>query len=106
MSMTLHCPDCGHNFESSDANEAQAQIQDLETQVRLLNSKASSYIDRLADYEDEIRQLQVQCARLQNDKQSISKSAEESTEDVTTPAVPEKDNKANRQSMSRLSSLT
>lgn len=102
---TSQCPECGHNFQFSPVNEAQARIQDLETQVRLLNSKASSYIDRLADYEDEIRQLQVQCARLQNEKESISKLAEVSTDDVTTPVVPEKDIKVNRQSMSRLSSI-
>lgn len=102
---TSHCPECGHNFQFSPANEAQARIQDLEAQVRLLNSKASSYIDRLADYEDEIRQLQVQCARLQNEKESVSKLAEVSTDDVTTPVVPEKDIKVNRQSMSRLSSI-
>ena len=102
--MSTNCPECGHTFQSPEAQEAQFRIKDLETQVRLLNSKASSYIDRLADYEDEIRVLQVQCAKLQKEKEHVLTS-----EDVTPP-VPEKDalsvRAANRQSLSRLSGLT
>lgn len=115
--MTTHCPDCGHNFTNNQAAEAQARIADLETQVRLLNSKASSYIDRLADYEDEIRSLQAQCRGLQKGRQDstttpISASAEQSRDDLplSPPSVHEKDavaqRQVNRQSLSRLASLS
>lgn len=114
--MATHCPECGHNFQTNEAAEAQARIADLETQVRLLNSKASSYIDRLADYEDEIRSLQAQCRGLQKERQDsvntpISASAEQSRDDVSLPPppLPEKDfaqRQANPQSLSRLASLS
>jgi septal ring factor EnvC (AmiA/AmiB activator) len=114
--MTSTCPECGHTFHSSDATEAQARIADLETQVRLLNSKASSYLDKLADYEDEVQSLRAQCAELQKErKESISVAPLQTSpapkEDVSLPPpIPEKDNVAQRQiqrqSLSRLSSLT
>jgi DNA repair exonuclease SbcCD ATPase subunit len=45
---------------SSAADEAQRMINDLQAQVRLLNSKAAAAVDRLADYEDEIRLLRAE----------------------------------------------
>ncbi|KAK5938551.1 hypothetical protein PMZ80_009522 [Knufia obscura] len=108
--MSSHCPECGHTFHSSDANEAQTRITDLETQVRLLNSKASSYLDRLADYEDEVQSLRAQCAKLQKEREGSISVAPLQPSPVTREDVPEKDNFAqkqmNRQSLSRLSSLT
>lgn len=116
--MSSHCPECGHTFNSSNANEAQSRIADLETQVRLLNSKASSYIDRLNDYEDEVHSLRTQCSRLQKEKQESISVAPLQTSPVTKedallpppPPPPEKENVAhrqiNRQSLSRLSSFS
>lgn len=59
------CPGCGYNLpplERSQAQllQAQARIADLETQVRLLNQKATAAVDRWADYEDEIAALKTQ----------------------------------------------
>lgn len=112
--MSTHCPECGHIVESTEAAEAQARISDLETQVTLLNSKALSYIDRLADYEDEIRALQAQCARIRGEKEQntsttpISASADKSKEDLSLPPPPPDKEKQvqRRQSISRLSSFT
>lgn len=112
--MTSHCPECGHTFQSSNANEAQSRTADLETQVRLLNSKASTYLDKLADYEHEVQLLRAQCARLQKEKQeSISVAPLQTSparKESPAPALPEKDSvpqrQINRQSLSRLSSLS
>lgn len=113
--MSSHCPKCGHSFDSTDANEVQARIADLETEVRLLNSKASSYVERLADYEDEIRSLQAECTRLQKEKDSavatnLKEKAGRSKGDMPPPPPPEKESATqappNRQSLSRLNSLT
>ena len=56
------CPQCGYHLPalsdpSTEAAEATRRIRDLEAQVRLLNSKAAAAVDKLADYEDEIRYL-------------------------------------------------
>jgi chromosome segregation ATPase len=40
--------------------DAQARIAELESQVRMLNQKASSAIDRWADYEQELHRLRAQ----------------------------------------------
>ncbi|RDL39514.1 Uncharacterized protein BP5553_03854 [Venustampulla echinocandica] len=59
---TACCPNCGIGLPShSDmAAEAQKQIEDLQTQVRLLTEKATATVDKWADYEDEIQQLKAQ----------------------------------------------
>lgn len=59
------CPGCGYNLPSVDQTQvellqAQARISDLETQVRLLNQKATAAVDRWADYEDELARLRSQ----------------------------------------------
>ncbi len=64
------CPSCGYHFPpqtdpTAEAAEAHRRILDLEAQVRLLNSKAASAVDKLADYEDEIRYLSEAYARSQ-----------------------------------------
>lgn len=116
--MSTHCPDCGHSFNISHATEAQSRIADLETQVRLLNSKASSYLDRLGDYEDEVQSLRAQCAKLQKEREGSISVAPLQTSPVSKenaslpppPPIPEKDTvpqgQVNRQSLSRLSSFT
>lgn len=132
--MTTSCPECGNHFHSEDAYEAQTRISDLETQVQLLNSRASTYVDKLGDYEEEIRSLRAQCARLQEERdndiplgllqaqaqaQAQSRTHPQSgqeerdqqnRESLPPPPLPEKealpDRPVNRQSMSRLSQLT
>lgn len=59
------CPGCGFSLPSldhtqADLLQAQARIADLETQVRLLNQKATAAVDRWADYEDELAKLRAQ----------------------------------------------
>ncbi|KIW39296.1 uncharacterized protein PV06_09081 [Exophiala oligosperma] len=70
------CPSCGYHFPppptglSNDPAEAHRRILDLEAQVRLLNAKATSAVDKLADYEDEIRYLrETAYARSQQQQQ-------------------------------------
>lgn len=56
------CPNCGIGLSDSSAMlaDAQRRIEDLEAQVRLLNQKCTSAVDKWADYEDEIQQLKSQ----------------------------------------------
>lgn len=57
------CPSCGVSSTDQtqdDLLRAQARIADLETQVRLLNQKATAAVDRWADYEDELGKLRSQ----------------------------------------------
>ncbi|EOD49724.1 putative ribosomal protein l32 protein [Neofusicoccum parvum UCRNP2] len=56
------CPACGTAAPRlSDFSEdaAQSRIVELENQVRLLTEKASTAVDKLADYEDELRHLRA-----------------------------------------------
>ncbi|RDW88526.1 hypothetical protein BP6252_00558 [Coleophoma cylindrospora] len=62
ITMTLAptaCPNCGVGLpHTADMGaEAQRQIEDLQSQIRLLTQKATAAVDKWADYEDEIRQL-------------------------------------------------
>ncbi|KAI9820986.1 MAG: hypothetical protein M1832_003458 [Thelocarpon impressellum] len=53
------CPNCGTGIagEHADGPDAQRRIAELEGQVKILTGKATAAVDRLADYEDELRQL-------------------------------------------------
>lgn len=59
------CPNCGLSLPPlSDPHtvalsKAQRRIEDLESQIRLLNQKAADAVDRWADYEDELSQLRA-----------------------------------------------
>lgn len=44
----------------TELRKAHARIADLETQVRLLNKKATAAVDRWADYEDELQKLRAE----------------------------------------------
>src|SRR5260221_1686176 len=64
------CPKCGYDLPpssnpSTEAEEATRRVRDLEAQVRLLNWKAAAAVDKLADYEDEIRYLRDTYGRSQ-----------------------------------------
>lgn len=90
ISMPTPCPHCGTEVPVPDPDESQKRISDLQAQVKLLNAKAAAAVDRLADYEDEVKSLR---ARLQQENQ-ISPPL------VQTPSFDPK------QSASRLSSLS
>jgi septal ring factor EnvC (AmiA/AmiB activator) len=67
LAATQCCPQCGFDIGFPPLEEtqvtllaAQKQIADLQAQVRLLNQKASSAVDRWADYEDELAQLRAE----------------------------------------------
>ncbi|KAF2138717.1 uncharacterized protein K452DRAFT_233427 [Aplosporella prunicola CBS 121167] len=54
------CPTCGTSsslLPDLDPTVAAKRIVELEAQVRLLTDKATSAVDRIADYEDELRRL-------------------------------------------------
>ena len=57
------CPSCGDSTVGLDASvelrAAHSRIAELETQVRLLNQKATAAVDRWADYEDELQRLRA-----------------------------------------------
>lgn len=66
------CPNCGHDLsltispprdldeQARALRDAKIQIGDLQTQIRLLNAKATAAVDRWADYEDELHKLRRQ----------------------------------------------
>lgn len=73
-SSSVSCPSCGNPLHSSsevntEPSEAHRRIVDLEAQVKLLNTKAASAVDKLADYEDEIRFLRDAYAKSQQQGQ-------------------------------------
>ncbi|KAI9845517.1 MAG: hypothetical protein M1837_004856 [Sclerophora amabilis] len=58
----MACPNCGIGLSHSyheDAQDAQRRIAELESQVRILTGKATAAVDKLADYEDELRRLKT-----------------------------------------------
>ncbi|KAF4958237.1 hypothetical protein FGADI_2609 [Fusarium gaditjirri] len=67
------CPGCGYSLPLDHSQvqllEAQARIEDLENQVRLLNEKATAAVDRWADYEDELANLRAQLPSSPTQKQ-------------------------------------
>ncbi|KAK3952153.1 hypothetical protein QBC32DRAFT_213249 [Pseudoneurospora amorphoporcata] len=73
------CPQCGTDLEGTQPFEemqaavldAHNKIQELQNQVRLLNEKASSAVDRWADYEDEIARLRGQLKQQQSQSQAF-----------------------------------
>ncbi|KAI9871204.1 MAG: hypothetical protein M1830_003201, partial [Pleopsidium flavum] len=93
----LACPKCGTELSHSDieiAEKAQRRIAELETQVKILTSKATAAVDKLADYEDELRQLK--CVRTTSKHHSltsasvtalVSPTPVSAPEDITRPAT-------------------
>ncbi|MCJ1453897.1 hypothetical protein MMC28_004246 [Mycoblastus sanguinarius] len=57
---TQTCHKCGADLSHSHpgiSEDAQRRISELETQVKILTGKATAAVDKLADYEDELRRL-------------------------------------------------
>ena len=92
------CPRCNNPLpDLITPEEAQKRIQDLETQVKLLNSKAAAAVDKLADYEDEVRFLRAVHTRSQQGGNNGS----------TASPPPDHISEVSRpQAQSRLSSLS
>ncbi|KAH0602592.1 uncharacterized protein H6S33_008673 [Morchella sextelata] len=57
---TTCCPNCG--ADAQEFADARRRIAELEAQVRLLSDKATSAVDKLADYEDEVRKRSISSA--------------------------------------------
>lgn len=90
------CPKCGTDLSltftgSGDATlqAAQAQIDDMQAQIRLLNAKATAAVDRWADYEDELSKLRKELLVAKKDQQPRRESMPQTpTLTTTTPTSP------------------
>lgn len=96
------CPNCHAPLALPSPDEtqstllaAQAQITDLQSQILLLNQKASAAVDRLADYEDELTSLRSLLS---------ANTQRESSSSTTTSAVSSAPTTAHS-SFNRLSAL-
>ncbi|KAK4225488.1 hypothetical protein QBC38DRAFT_546784 [Podospora fimiseda] len=80
------CPNCGTDLSSlSLLTSYQKQISDLQSQISLLNEKATAAVDRWADYEDELSKLRLQ---LQQQPSSSSSSPQRPNTSHGTPPPP------------------
>ncbi|KAB5575818.1 hypothetical protein GE09DRAFT_1184744 [Coniochaeta sp. 2T2.1] len=77
------CPNCGTALPL--LLQAQRQISDLQSQVRLLNEKASAAVDRWADYEDELARLR---STLENNNSHQQLQQRQSTSTTASSAPP------------------
>lgn len=92
-STTSCCPNCGSSLPLLE--QAQRQIDDLQSQVRLLNEKASAAVDRWADYEDELSRLrsaldsqqQQQQQQNQEDQQQQQRRSASTTPSTAPPTA-------------------
>jgi chromosome segregation ATPase len=84
------CPNCGFNLPSEEAQpallQAQRQIDDLQSQVRLLNEKASAAVDRWADYEDELARLRSTLDKQQQQQEPPHQQQRASTSTTASSA--------------------
>lgn len=103
---------CGCDFHSlvdpsAEAADAHRRLHDLETQVRILNTKAASAVDKLADYEDEVRYLREANARHEQQRQASGSGGPtlEGPGPAVTPPMPGQPQPP-QQPQSRLASLS
>lgn len=102
------CTFCGCDFHSlvdpsAEAADAHRRLHDLEAQVKILNTKAASAVDKLADYEDELRYLREVNAR--HEHQGTNGLALEGPGPAITPPPPGQPQPP-QQPQSRLASLS
>lgn len=78
------CPKCGVDLELPPLHETQAslldaqkKIEDLQSQVRLLNQKAAAAVDKWADYEDELEKLRAAMNKKDKEAEEKGKAKEE-----------------------------
>jgi chromosome segregation ATPase len=92
-----HCPNCNYTIHllspsleqaESALLAAQSQIEDLQSQVRLLNEKASTAVDRWADYEDELGRLRAQLEKQSNSINHQQRESSSSNTTVSTATSP------------------
>jgi len=77
------CPACG-----IDCDADHKRIAELESQVRILTEKASAAVDRVADYEDEIRRLRSTTAEYPEDSELAPSPPPSEPAAATTTAFP------------------
>lgn len=99
------CPNCGtdlsltftgassssspNNADATLLQAAQAQIDDLQAQIRLLNAKATAAVDRWADYEDELSKLRKELnAAATANKDTARRESMPQTPTLTTTMTP------------------
>lgn len=92
------CPKCGTDLSLTFAGgaaaptnpdatlqAAQAQIDDMQAQIRLLNAKATAAVDRSADYEDELSKLRKELlAAKKNEQPQFRRESMPQTPTLTT----------------------
>ncbi|KAH7063640.1 hypothetical protein B0J12DRAFT_175935 [Macrophomina phaseolina] len=104
------CPACGtavpHLSELTE-DAAQQRIVELENQVRMLTEKASTAVDKLADYEDELRHLRALQAKAKvaavNPSATLNNAAATPAGDDNRPRTANPAGSSNR--TSRITSL-
>ncbi|CAN8095988.1 unnamed protein product [Discula destructiva] len=81
------CPSCGNDAATLAA--AQAQIDEMHAQIRLLNAKATAAVDRWADYEDELASLRKQLT-LSREREAATAAAagRRGSSTATAPQTP------------------
>ncbi|KAK0651871.1 hypothetical protein B0T16DRAFT_287798, partial [Cercophora newfieldiana] len=111
LSATQCCPQCGFDVglppledTQSALLEAQKQIADLQAQVRLLNQKASSAVDRWADYEDELARLRSEL-NSSRQNQSFHSPTNSTAPTSVTSASPARSSFLSSAGASRISAL-
>ncbi|KAK4646495.1 hypothetical protein QC761_210990 [Podospora bellae-mahoneyi] len=92
------CPTCGTPlslpslpaYQQTQAAllSAQKQITELQSQIKLLNAKASAAVDRWADYEDELTKLRAQLSSESRSSTPSSPSAASSSSPTTSSSSP------------------
>lgn len=110
---TAHCcPQCGYDTGLPAPEEMQAaflnaqnQISDLQAQVRLLNQKASSAVDRWADYEDELAKLRAELDAARSQPQVFSPTSTAPTVSTPSATSPIRSSFLSTGAASRLSAL-
>ncbi|KAK4204296.1 hypothetical protein QBC40DRAFT_273179 [Triangularia verruculosa] len=95
---TSCCPSCGSSislpnlpaFQQTQTAllSAQQQITELQSQIKLLNAKASAAVDRWADYEDELTKLRAQLSESRSSTSSTPTSPSASS--PTSSPLPQK----------------
>lgn len=97
------CPNCGTDLSLTFAGSpdgaqppndttialraAQKEIDEMQSQIRLLNAKATAAVDRWADYEDELTKLRRELDASKK-RDSAAAQATPSTPRINTPASP------------------
>ncbi|PVI01468.1 hypothetical protein DM02DRAFT_346094 [Periconia macrospinosa] len=66
------CPNCGTEMPPQETAQEQKRIMELEAQIEMLKEKATAAVDRCADYEDQLRNMQQGQNSLQRSDATVS----------------------------------